>query len=116
MDLIRRYRDASKRSIGRERSLDGGRESGDPADEEVDPYPTPCTQSIARESVAALREALKRLPADEQAVICLRHFEYLSFEEIGNRLDRSSEAARKLWGRAIVRLQRLLKETRESTR
>ena len=58
---------------------------------------------------------MRCLPADEQAVILLRHFEFLSFEEIGHRLDRSPEAARKLWGRAILRLQRLLKETRKST-
>ena len=62
LDLIRRYRDASKRSVGRERSLAAGSDSGDRAVEEVDPYPTPCTQSIAREDVAALKEALSACP------------------------------------------------------
>ena len=67
---------------------------------------------MARESVSALRAALSRLPDDEQAVIVLRHFESLSFQEVGHRLDRSPEAARKLWSRAIARLQRLLEVTR----
>jgi RNA polymerase sigma-70 factor, ECF subfamily len=115
-DCIRRYRDCSKRSIGRERSLEAAHEAGDPGDGEVDPYPTPCTQSIARESVAALREALLRLPPDEQAVICLRQFDSLSFQEIGRRLGRSPEATRKLFSRAIARLQRLLEITRGSNR
>jgi RNA polymerase sigma-70 factor, ECF subfamily len=115
-DCVRRYRDSSKRSIGRERSLEAGHETGGPGDEEVDPDPTPCTQSIARESVAALREALLRLPADEQAVIRLRQFDSLSFQEIGRRLGRSPEATRKLFSRAIARLQRLLDVTRETTR
>jgi RNA polymerase sigma-70 factor, ECF subfamily len=114
MDLIRRYRDASKRSIGREQSRDGGRDSGDPVNVEIDPNPTPCTQASAREDIAAIREVLRCLPADEQAVILLRDFESLSYEEIGHRLDRSPEAARKLWGRAILRLRRLLKERRKS--
>jgi RNA polymerase sigma-70 factor, ECF subfamily len=115
-DCVRRYRDSSKRSIGRERSLRAAHEADDPADVEVDPYPTPCTQSIAREDVAALEEALLRLPADEQSAVLLHNFDCFSFEEIGRRLGRSPEAARKLWARAILRLQRLLKATREATR
>jgi RNA polymerase sigma-70 factor, ECF subfamily len=57
-----------------------------------------------------------RLPPDDQAVVLLRHFDCLSFEEIGRRLDRSPDAARKLWGRAIVRLQHLMEVTRKATR
>jgi RNA polymerase sigma-70 factor (ECF subfamily) len=107
LDLVRRYRDASKRSIDRERSLESGDYSGDA----IDPCPTPGSLFMARESVSALRSALSRLPDDEQAVIVLRHFESLCFQEVGHRLHRSPEAARKLWSRAIVRLQRLLEVT-----
>jgi RNA polymerase sigma-70 factor (subfamily 1) len=112
MDLIRRHRDAAKRSVGRERSLADGPESDGPAVEQVDPHPTPCTRSIAREEVAALREALSHLPEHEQCVISLRDFDVLSFEEIGRRLGCSSEAARKLCFRAMTRLQRMLKTSR----
>jgi RNA polymerase sigma-70 factor (ECF subfamily) len=109
MDLIRRYRDASKRSIGRERSLEAVGGSGDPSDGGVDPNPTPCTQSIAREDVTALREALSRLPEHERSVIALRFFDLLPFDEIGRRQGCSPEAARKLCSRATTRLQRMLK-------
>jgi RNA polymerase sigma-70 factor (ECF subfamily) len=112
MDLIRRYRDSSKRAIGRERPLAASPRSDDPAVEEVDPYPTPCIQSIAREEIAALRDALSRLPAHERFVISLRHFDLLAFEEIGQRLDCSSEAARKLCSRAMTRLKHMLKGAR----
>jgi RNA polymerase sigma-70 factor, ECF subfamily len=112
MDVIRRYRDAAKRSVERERSLDFGLGSGADSGEAIDPSPTPSTLFIARESVSALREALSRLPADEREVIVLRQFESLSFQEVGQRLDRSPEAARKLWSRAIARLQHMLEATR----
>ncbi len=112
MDLMRRYRDTSKRSMGRERSLEAGLEEGEPAFGEIDPYPTPCTQSIAREDVAALKAALSRLPAQERSAIALRYFDFLSFEEIGRRLGSSPEAARKVCSRAMARLQGMLKVAR----
>ncbi len=112
LDLIRRYRDSAKRSVGRERPVAAGSDSGDRAVEEVDPYPTPCTQSIAREDVAALKQALSQLPANERSVIGLRYFDLLPFEEIGRRLGCSSEAARKLCSRAMTRLQGTLKVIR----
>jgi RNA polymerase sigma-70 factor (ECF subfamily) len=116
MDLIRRYRGCSKRSIGRERSLGADPDSGDPADGAVDPNPTPCGQSIAREDVAALREALSRLPEHERSVVALRYFDSLAFEEIGRRLGCSSEAARKLCARATARLARILRSDRRPVR
>jgi RNA polymerase sigma-70 factor (ECF subfamily) len=113
-DLRRRYCIASKRSVARERPLTAGPGWGDPGDAEVDPYPSPCAQSIAREKVEALRDALSRLPAHERSVIALRHFDFLSFEEIGQRLGCSSEAARKLCYRSMTRLRGLLRVTRGS--
>lgn len=115
-EWIRRYRDDSKRSIDREWSLEADGGAGDAAFGDVDPYPTPCAYSMVREDVAALRQALSRLPADEQTVIGLRHLESLSFQEIGLRLARSPEAARKLCSRAIVRLQGMLKLSRGAER
>jgi RNA polymerase sigma-70 factor (ECF subfamily) len=112
MDLIRRNCDAAKRAIGRERPLSAGPESGDPAVEEIDPYPTPCRQSIAREDVAAVREALTRLPAHERSAISHRYFDLLPFQQIGLRLGCSPEAARKLCSRAMARLQQIFKVTR----
>jgi RNA polymerase sigma-70 factor (ECF subfamily) len=112
MDLMRRYRASAKRSIRRERSLEDGLGAGEFPAGGIDPDPTPCTLSITREDIAALRAALVRLPAGERAVICLRSFESLSFQEIGHRLDRTPEAARKFWSRAMLRLHRLLETGR----
>jgi RNA polymerase sigma-70 factor, ECF subfamily len=116
VDLIRRHRETCKRSIDRERSLEAVRESGDSAGDVIDPSRTPSSLFVARENVSALREALSRLPADERAVIVLRQFESLSFQEVGQRLDRSPEAARKLWSRAIARLQHMLEAGRGANR
>ena len=51
-----------------------------------------------------LVRALERLPEDYRRVIILRYQEQLPFEEIGRLLQRSPDAARKLWARAVERL------------
>lgn len=49
--------------------------------------------------------AVGRLPPHYQLVIRLRYFERLRFEEIGQKLERSADAARVLHNRAIEKLQ-----------
>jgi len=56
----------------------------------------------------ALDQALEQLPEDQRTVILLRHRDKLSFAEIGERTDRSADAARMCWTRAVKRLQQLL--------
>jgi RNA polymerase sigma-70 factor (ECF subfamily) len=104
LDWVRRYTNTCKRALSRERSLDD--HLGFP--ELLDHDQTPWACAVAHENLAALHGALKCLPPDEQSVIELRNFESLSFREIGKRLGRSPEAARKLWTRAIARLEGLL--------
>jgi len=58
------------------------------------------------ESVAAIYQALDSLPVDYRQVIEWRYWEKLTFSEIGERLGRSAEAARKLWLRAVKQLAR----------
>lgn len=60
---------------------------------------------IAEEEAAVLRAAMLRLPADYRRIIKLRNWDLLTFEEVAERMGRSPEAARKLWSRAIDRLQ-----------
>ena len=48
---------------------------------------------------------LDSLPADYRQVIALRYWEDLEFHEIGKRMGRSAGAARKLWLRAVERLE-----------
>ncbi len=58
----------------------------------------------AREEQDRLHAALDRLPEHYRDVIVLRHREGCSFEEIGRRMNRTSDAARMLWYRAFERL------------
>jgi RNA polymerase sigma-70 factor (ECF subfamily) len=60
------------------------------------------------EQSATLERALDRLPEDYRRVIQLRYREERSFEEIAQLMQRSPNAARKLWARAIERLQQEL--------
>jgi RNA polymerase sigma-70 factor (ECF subfamily) len=61
---------------------------------------------MAHEQAEALHRVLGRLPAEYRVVLLLRHQDELTFEEVGRRMERSAEAARKLWARAVERLQR----------
>ena len=53
----------------------------------------------------ALGRALDRLPEEYRRVVVLRFEEGRSFEEIGRLTDRSADAARKVWSRAMERLR-----------
>jgi RNA polymerase sigma-70 factor (ECF subfamily) len=107
MNLTRHFRQTGKRRVQREVALT------DPPREEVDkplvdPEESPSSQARARERDAALERALAQLPEAQREIIRLRSYERLSFEEAGRRLGRSTGAARKLWGRAVEHLQRIL--------
>lgn len=54
-----------------------------------------------------LQEALKSMPESYQTVLFLRQEQNLSFPEIGLRMQRSTDAARMLWGRAVVMLTKI---------
>ena len=69
---------------------------------------SPRTKLLVQEKADALDRALEQLPGDYRDAILWRTRDGLPFEEIGRRLDRSERAARKLWVRAIERLQDLL--------
>jgi RNA polymerase sigma-70 factor (ECF subfamily) len=104
----RHYRQTGKRNVAREIALQAGDASnswqpGVAADE-----PTPSRHAAAKEKTQALEEALARLPDDYRLVILLRHDEAQSFEDIGRVMGRTANAVRKLWTRALERLQQEL--------
>jgi RNA polymerase sigma-70 factor (ECF subfamily) len=105
-DFRRHYQETQKRQARREISLDtelspfqraGGALSDDQA--------SPCAEAIAREQTEAIQRTLGRLPEDYRCVLVWRHQEERSFEEIGRLLNRSTNAVRKLWARAVQRFQ-----------
>jgi RNA polymerase sigma-70 factor (ECF subfamily) len=60
---------------------------------------------VVDEESQIVQQAIDRLPDDYRRVLILRHQESRSFVQIGAALDRSEEAARKLWFRAIESLR-----------
>lgn len=111
-DAARRYRRTQKAAVHREVPLDVARWGVD-GNGLSSPDQTPQTLSVQNEELARVESALARLPDDQRQAVILRNFLLLPFAEIGSRLDRSGEAARKLWGRAMRTLQRQLRESDE---
>lgn len=100
----RHYRGTAKRNVAREIALDPrNRACGAP--DIPARVSTPSKFAVANERAIALERALLRLPEEYRRVILLRHDEGHSFEEIGQQLGRTANAARKLWVRAIEQLE-----------
>ncbi len=102
-DFRRLYLEAAKRQAGRETPLADG-SSDDLGDELAAPGPTPSGIVMGDEQAEAVTRALDRLPEEYRQVLVWRHHEGLPFEEIGRRLNRTADAARKLWARAVERM------------
>jgi RNA polymerase sigma-70 factor (ECF subfamily) len=112
--LVRRYHGAKKRQAAREVPLGsdssgGSRQNGLQAD-----ITSPSKQAIENEQAQALRRALDRLPPDYRQVILLHYQEDRSWEEIGQLMQRSAEAARQLWLRAFERVKQELRVSHDS--
>lgn len=114
LNTVRHYAGTDKRQVGREVELAPEDSSDVPTNNLVDSAPSPGSDLIAREEAGEVRQALARLTEDYRQVILWRNWERLSFEEIGQRLGRSAEAARKLWTRAVDELARMLESPNAS--
>jgi len=108
--FTRQFRDTAKRRLANEVSLTPNTLTG-PAPAAV--TPSPLQEAIDQEQARLVREAVQRLPDDYQRVIHLRYHEGFSFEQIGESLQRTANAARKLWLRAVERLQEEMGTTPE---
>jgi RNA polymerase sigma-70 factor (ECF subfamily) len=103
-NFARCYRATSKRQVAREVRLESGDSSKASADL-VASACSPSTEAMAHEKAEAVARALDRLPEDYRRVITLRNQERRDFDDIGRLMNRSTDAARRLWSRAIERLQ-----------
>jgi RNA polymerase sigma-70 factor (ECF subfamily) len=112
-NVDRHYRQTGKRQVNREIVL-ADSPLGQLLKGLVDGGSSPSDSAVAREEDQALQQALASLPEQSRQVIHWRNGERCPFEEIGRRLGRSAEAARKIWARAIERLQELLEPPHES--
>jgi RNA polymerase sigma-70 factor (ECF subfamily) len=107
LDLRREHRGRARRSVEREipwpeRSslllarplLAGG--------------PTPSQQLAAQELAERVAEAVAKLVEEDREILLMRHAEELSYEDISCLLEIEAATARKRYGRALIRLQRIL--------
>jgi RNA polymerase sigma-70 factor (ECF subfamily) len=71
---------------------------------------SPSRHAEQREMATILTNALDRIDRDHQEVILLRNKSGLSWAEVAERMNRSPEAVRQLWVRALKSLKPRLKE------
>lgn len=104
-NVVRSFEQTNKRDVGREVSLLDT--SIVPADimQRVRSTLSPLERMEMQECI---ENAIAKLPDEMRQAIVMRNREHLSFREIGVELGRSADAARKLWARAIERMQRSL--------
>lgn len=110
--LRRQHVRAARRSVRREVQLPD-RSSLVLAQNLVDPGAAPNLRIDQDERARRMQEALGRLAEADREVLLMRHYEELSYEEIGCILDIEPATARKRAGRALVRLHKILAEMNE---
>jgi RNA polymerase sigma-70 factor (ECF subfamily) len=96
VDVIRHHC-SFKRDIRRNRPIETEPQSN---------YSTPSSILVGKENQKVIQLAMSQLLADYQTVLRLRHQDGLTFAQIGLIMGRSPQAARALWGRALVELSR----------
>ena len=105
-NVVRRYVHTAKRGVAQEVSspnLLG-------PDQNVGPDPTASVLAMAKELHRAVEDAITRLPGDYRLVLRLVEKEGFTMAQAGERMGRSANAAKKLYGRAVARLRSLLAE------
>jgi RNA polymerase sigma factor (sigma-70 family) len=65
-------------------------------------------EAMDREQAERVRRAMQGLPEHYRTVLKLRYEQDLTFEQIAAVINRSAEATRKLWARAVTSLQQQL--------
>ena len=98
LDEVRRHARVGKRDARREERLQTDAAVVDAG------QPSPSAEVAAAERSAALRETIDDLASDQATVLRLIHQEGLTLTEAGARMNRSADAVRKLYGRALVAL------------
>lgn len=107
LNNVRRFRHTAKRSVNREALHHA---ETDILKSLCEPVETPSAAFVASDEQRRVQLALANIPEEMQLVLRLRTWERKEFSVIGAELGRSAEAARKLWGRAIERLEKELRK------
>jgi RNA polymerase sigma-70 factor (ECF subfamily) len=104
-NINRSFAQTNKRNVSREMSLEQHLQC---VRRIRDQAPTPTTLVLLAEERQRVEKAYWQLPADMRLALHLRSQTDASFAEIGDQLDRSAEAARKVWVRAVQRLKQVV--------
>jgi RNA polymerase sigma-70 factor (ECF subfamily) len=108
LEAGRSYRGTAMRNIGREVPIDGDSRLNQPPIDVRSDRETPSVRAAETELETVLYSAMSRLSEEHQQVLRLRNWQQLSFADIGTEMNRTADAARKLWSRAVMQLQREL--------
>jgi len=110
--LARRFYGTQRRDMRLERELADELERSSAVLDRgfIAPQSSPSQHAAKREQAVLLANALKRLPEDYREAIILRQLEGLSFPEVAQRMERSLDSVKKLWMRALTRLQQVLED------
>jgi len=106
----RRFRKTNKRRLDRECSLETFLASSSDAEDAalLGGHSTPSQHVAAEEELHLLNQTLEHLTGDYRRVMQLRYKEGRSFEEIAFLMDRSANAVRLVWLRALDRVRHIL--------
>jgi RNA polymerase sigma-70 factor (ECF subfamily) len=110
-DFVRRYRTEGRR-VRREQSLDDLLNRSSEAMERIlaTDGTSPSASAQRRDLGVVLSDALAELGEEQREVIVLHHLEGLGWEEIAQRMGRTTGAVRMLWTRALKQLRPLIDE------
>jgi RNA polymerase sigma-70 factor (ECF subfamily) len=106
---VQRHHAAAQRSVERESALPD-RSSLLLTRSLLDRGSSPSKQMSRREIARHVRESLNELGETDREILLMRNVEELPYEEIACLLDLSPAAARKRYGRALLRLQKILSD------
>jgi len=105
--MRRRHMDASRRAVGQELPLPN-RSSVTLGQQLLASGKSPSQLVTQKELAGRVRQAIGNLPHGDREILLMRTYEGLSYDEISCVLEIEPAAARKRYGRALIRLQRLL--------
>lgn len=109
LDAHRRHLKRARRTVAREEPWPD-RSSMALARPLLGREPTPSQEVEAREFAQRVSDAVAGLPDTDREVLLLRHADSMPFAEIGELLGVEPAAARKRFGRALIRLQKALSD------
>src|SRR5262249_13037590 len=107
VNVRRHHVETARRAVGRERALPD-RSSLLLAAHLLAGGPSPSEQVARREAARRVNDALAGLPEEDREVLLMRSLEGLSYQEVGCTLAMDPAAARRRYGRALLRLRKAL--------